>query len=93
MSKFKVETLEEFLVRGGSITKVPYKEPEETVKVLPVSVSNDPHAMDLSSGSLYYSEAASKTKTPKKGYKNTSVIVDTSKLPPGLLESLKIKAK
>ena len=63
----KRETLEEFLKRGGTITKCdPVPSVEETDnKAVPTPTASST-IMTLSEGALYYSESKAKTKERKK---------------------------
>lgn len=82
----KRETIEEFLARGGKITKCdagPMPEEEQGQKVMPT-----PNAaatmMSLSEGSLYYSESRAKPKERKSTKKVETI--NLAALPPHLLK-------
>lgn len=80
----KRETVEEFLARGGTITKLPAQQvPEEEAKVTSTK-SGGAQMLSLSDGGLYYAEGKAK-KAPKKKPFNS---IDFSALPPHLLKFL-----
>ena len=65
----KRETVEEFLARGGEITKVPEYQPEEPKKkeVTCRSTSKMPHKpMHITEGAVYWGESKESKKEPKK---------------------------
>jgi hypothetical protein len=79
----KQETIEEYLARGGVITKVPSSFPaEEPNKVNPTPTSGAT-MMSLAEGALYYSE--SKAKKERKVPEKT---INFSALPANLLKYL-----
>lgn len=86
----KTESMEEYLSRGGKVTKLAYVEPKtQPIPVKPISSS--PHVMDLQEGAHYYSEmgdAKPKRKPRKKKLKSDPIKLDKSLLPKGLLESI-----
>jgi len=84
----KRETVEEFLARGGKITKCPANEPvEEEHKVNPTQTAGA-SMMSLAEGALYYSE--SKAKKEKKLSEKT---INFAVLPTSLLKYLpKVKS-
>lgn len=61
---YKVETIEEFMARGGKITTLEYKKPPEKRKVSS-TVHNMPNLMTLDEGEFFYSDSVGKEK-PKK---------------------------
>ncbi len=79
--KFKVETIEEFLARGGVIQKIPPKEELEKAAIaretVRSTVSKPPTIHSLDDGALFFSE---KTKRKRKQKK-----IDLSKLAMGNL--------
>lgn len=82
----KRETIEEFLARGGKITKcepAPMPDEETTNRVMPT-----PNAastmMSLGEGALYYSESRAKPKERKSTKKVESI--NLAALPPHLLK-------
>lgn len=80
----KRETVDEFLARGGSITKIaPQEEPQEEGKVTSASKSASSTMMTLADGGLYYAEG--KVRKPRKKQSKT---VDFSALPASLLKFL-----
>ena len=80
----KRETLEEFLARGGKITKLPLQEDpkEEQNKVTPTAQGGGA-LMTLSEGSLFYSEIK-----PKVQKKKAAPTIDIKALPASLLKFL-----
>lgn len=80
----KRETIEEFLARGGVITKCATNSPpEEDLKVSPTP-SASTTMMSLAEGALYYSESKAKKERKKQSDKT----VDFSALPANLLKYL-----
>lgn len=87
MSKLKVETLEEFIARGGNVTKVPYKEPEVQKAVISTSYSTTP--LELDEGALYYAEPNKNSKSKSSKVKSDSKPkADPEKLPEHLRKYL-----
>lgn len=83
----KKETVEEFLARGGRITKVQYSQPEikETIGTAPASGHSS--LMTYDAADLYYGEAKRSAATKAvKSKKHPSI--DFSALPPELQKSL-----
>jgi hypothetical protein len=78
----KRETVEEFLARGGKITKCSYKEPELKNKVISTSNAGPAVILTLSEADLFFGE----TKVKKKAAKPVAK-VDINMLP----EALKTK--
>lgn len=82
----KIETIEEFLKRGGKIIKCENQATPETI--IPVKpIASSPHLMDLEEGAHYYAESISKLKKTRKKTKESTGI-NESLLPKGLLDSL-----
>jgi hypothetical protein len=86
----KKETVEEFLARGGKITKVEYSEPsvKETVNSAPTSGYSS--IMTYDSADLYYGDPK-KTSAPRESVAAKSKKqpnIDFSVLPPELQKSL-----
>ncbi len=80
----KRETVEEFLARGGKVTKcppAPTPEEETTTRVSPTSNAGST-MMSLAEGALYYSESRAKPKERKKAEKT----INFSALPASLLK-------
>jgi hypothetical protein len=77
----KIETVEEYLARGGTIQKLPYvdKSQAEPIKV----TSGSGSIISMEEGDLYNGEAKKRKKSKK-----TEIKADTSKLPADLLKSL-----
>lgn len=81
----KRETIEEFLARGGTITKcdpAPLPEEESGDKVMPTSTGVST-LMTLGEGALYYSETRAK---PKERKKKVDKAINFAALPPSLLK-------
>lgn len=81
----KKETIEEFLQRGGKITKLPPQKPpsEEAQTVFQTSPSGG--LMSLSDGGLFYAEK----KKHKKRKKEKPISINLAALPPSLLKFAK----
>lgn len=80
----KVETIEEFLARGGQITVIPPNK-EDCKEITVRSTSKVPHtAMHITEGALLWGEVKKRKKKAK--YKG-----DISLLDPSLIELLKEK--
>jgi hypothetical protein len=92
MSKKKTETIEEYLARGGKITKVPAAEPKKQIEVVKKTTAGEPAIiLTLEDASLYYGEQESGRK-PKKP-KSSGPTIDISKLPPELRNKYIAKLK
>jgi len=77
----KRESIEEFLQRGGTITKVaPQEEPEEG-RLTSASKSSASQMMSLAEGSIYYAESKARIKAVKKEQP-----IDLKALPASLLK-------
>lgn len=68
-STMKRETVEEFLARGGQITKCPPAPTLEEIHSRTPAHSSGETLMSLAEGALYYSEARAKVKERKKAIK------------------------
>lgn len=81
----KRETLEEYLARGGKITKVePAPLPEEEHNNKAIATANSSSLMmSLGEGALYYSESRAK---PKERKKKVDDIINFAALPAHLLK-------
>jgi hypothetical protein len=80
----KKETIEEFLARGGTVTKcppAPSPEEEANTRVNPAS-NTSATMMSLAEGALYYSESRAKPKERKK----TEKTINFAALPTSLLK-------
>lgn len=87
----KKETVEEYLQRGGKITKCdPAPLPDEVVanKVSPTPVANAT-MMTLAEGALYYAESRAKP----KGRKKLDKAINLSALPASLLKYVPKRAE
>ena len=85
--KVKRESVEDYLARGGSITRLPPQEVPDNVYVIPVASAPPTH--DLGTGELLFSEFKSKKAKRKKSdgpvkLKN----IDVNSLPPELVAKL-----
>lgn len=81
----KKETIEEFLARGGTITKCePAPLPEEVLanRASPTPVASAT-MMSLAEGALYYAESRAK---PKERKKKADPVINFAALPPSLLK-------
>lgn len=78
----KRESVEEFLARGGQITKCPPAETAETEQVTMPTPNGGSTMMTLSQGSLYYSETKGKKEKKKKPAKT----INFAALPPSLMK-------
>jgi hypothetical protein len=80
----KKETIEEFLARGGQITKcaaAPLPNEEEN-RINPTSATSST-MMTLGEGALYYAESRAK---PKERKKKEDVLINFAALPASLLK-------
>jgi hypothetical protein len=84
----KIETIEEFLARGGKIEKLPYVPIYTEEKVIHSTTREMPNILTLDEGAMYYAE---KIKRPtKKKYKLDLSNIDLKKLNPDLVKKLKL---
>lgn len=80
--KFKVETVEEYIARGGSINRLPTGETAKQPDVIRKTVTGGPVViMSLEEADLFYGEARKGSK-PKKS--KPSLNIDLSALPEAL---------
>jgi hypothetical protein len=82
------ETLEQFLARGGSISKIPAQEQPVTKHILPVKSTSSMDIIDLAGGAELYSESAMAGKTLRKvkiDKRNQKININKDLLPPGLI--------
>lgn len=81
----KKETVEEFLARGGTVTKCPpAPSPEEELSNrVSSTVSSGATMMSLAEGALFYSESRAK---PKERKKKAEKAINFSALPANLLK-------
>lgn len=76
----KRETVEEFLARGGQVTKCPAQErPDEESRTNPTTTASST-MMTLAEGALFYSESKAKKERKKKAEKE----INLDALPPHL---------
>ena len=81
----KVETVEEFLARGGTIEKVPYIEPELKEESIRANTSGGlPVIMTLSDGAHYFGENRKKKQTTE----DFADKVKKANLPQSVIDSL-----
>mgnify|MGYP000924453705 CR=1 FL=1 len=83
----KKETIEEFLARGGKITKcdpAPQSNEEEDNRTNPTSAASST-MMTLAEGALYYAESRAK---PKERKKIEDKLINFAALPTNLLKYL-----
>ena len=83
MSKDKVETIDEFLKRGGKIKRFPYV-PPTTKHVITPTTKQHPQIMSLDEGALFFSE---KSKHVSKKFKEM-LSNDNSLIPEDLRNKL-----
>ena len=81
----KRETVEEFLARGGTVTKCPsvLSPEEEITNRVTSTVGASATMMSLAEGALFYSESRAK---PKERKKKVEKAINFSALPPSLLK-------
>jgi hypothetical protein len=81
----KRETVEEFLARGGQVTKCPpvLTPEEEITNRVTSTVGTSATMMSLAEGALFYSESRAKPKERKKKVEKT---INFSALPASLLK-------
>lgn len=86
----KKETIEEYLARGGEITKVPEHKPEEPKKEITCrSTSKTPHKpMHITEGAVYWGEDRKRKTTKTKKFTG-----DVDALPSELVEFMKKKGQ
>lgn len=90
-SPLKIETVEQFLARGGSISKVPAKLKVEDDDVIRKTANGAPAVfLTLDEADLYYGEVRKGTK-PKK--QKPSLKIDLDALPPALRSKFIAKLK
>lgn len=86
-SKPKVETVEEFLARGGQITVVPATPVEVDSTIRPTTAQGVQQLMSLDEGAHFFSEIKPKRKRKKK---DSLKGVDVDKLPENIRKMLNI---
>ena len=91
MTKLRVETIEEFLARGGQIIKVPAVIPEESRAIMPTRSIISYDMMSLSEGEHLFGETRAKTTPMKKRINDDEFakMLDSINLPANIVESLK----
>lgn len=86
----KVETVEEYLARGGKITKLDYIPPKDKSHTYSSPKSSATQLMTLEEGAFFYSEEATKEK-PKKELNVDGI--DLKQIPEHILISLGLQTK
>ena len=91
MTKPRAETIEEFLARGGQITKVPAPELEEAKVIIPTRTTISYDMMSLSEGEHMFGETRAKVAPMKKRINDDEFakMLDNINLPANIVESLK----
>lgn len=91
MTTSKVETIEEFLARGGQITKVDKQEYQGDKHVVPARGTINHDLMSLGDAEFMYGEAVSRAPRKKKEVVavDFNTAVDACKLPAHIAEALK----
>jgi len=84
MSKTKTESLQEFMARGGKITKVDYHDPIVNKQKTNPAPNGPAIILSLAEADLFYGEARAKKKVTKP---KSSLKIDVNMLP----ESLRVK--
>lgn len=85
MKNCKVETVEEYLARGGQIEKLPYIPPQDKKDYIKVTASLNINLMSLDEGQHFFSEKTIRKRKVKE------VKIDTSLIPASLLAKLGLK--
>jgi hypothetical protein len=83
----KVETVEEFLARGGEVTIVPPQETPEAKQPIRSTSGGLPQLMSLSEGEHFFGETRKKAKK-KMTNEEFSEKVSNSSLPPEVMASI-----
>jgi hypothetical protein len=81
----KVETIEEFIARGGEIKKYPYVRPEEVESSVRTSTPANATLMSLDEGAHFFSEIKEKKPSKKK---EKTLDIDMSLIPEALRKKL-----
>lgn len=81
----KVETVEEFLARGGKVTRVEYKEPPEESLIVKHKPQFTTDLVSLGEAEFYFGEHRGKPKVPKNLEKFNEALVAAA-LPENLVE-------
>ena len=84
----KTETLQEYLARGGKITRVESSQPEPQVETIKSTTSGLPTVMTLQDGALFFSESNKKS-VVVVSRKELADRLGKSKLPADVIASLK----
>jgi len=81
------ETIEQFIARGGKISKFEPQESPETKHILSVKLTGSMYIIDLAEGADLYSEAAMAAKGIRKVKidRKKRIKINPDLLPPGLL--------
>lgn len=82
------ETVEQFLARGGLISKIPAQELPAIKHILPIKSTSSMEIIDLAGGAELYSESAMARKSTRKvkiDKRNQKININKDLLPPGLI--------
>jgi hypothetical protein len=91
VTKPRTETIEEFLARGGQITKVPAATLEDAKVIIPTRTTISYGMMSLSEGEHLFGETRAKVAPMKKRINDDEFakMLDNINLPANIVESLK----
>jgi hypothetical protein len=90
------EAMKDFLARGGKVTIIPPSNPEDASHVLPMKTQLNYDVLSLGDGEFYFGETRTrKSSVIKKKITNDdfSKMVESSTLPSGVIEALKLSIK
>lgn len=82
MTDCKVETVEEYLARGGQIERLPYIPPADKKEYIKVSSPVNVNLMNLDEGQHFFAEKATRKRKVKE------IHIDTKLIPAALLAKL-----
>lgn len=85
MNHCKIETVEEFLARGGQIERLPYIPPPDKKDFIKVTAALNINLMSLDEGQHFFSEKTIRKRKPKE------VKINKSLIPEALLAKLGLK--
>jgi hypothetical protein len=91
----KVETIEEFLARGGQITKVPSVVPENNKNIVNSKTTIGHDMMSLGEGEFLFGKTSAKVSPMKKRVNDEdfSKMLESSGLPSNMIDSIKKAVK
>ena len=81
----KVETVEEFLARGGTVTKVEYQEPPEESAIVKHKPQFTTDLVSLGEAEFYFGEHRGKPKVPNNLEKFTEAL-EAANLPQNIVD-------